>query len=123
LGLLTGNVVKGAEIKLARAGLHKYFFDGKDALGAFGSDSMSRNDLPAIAVERAYARTGRLFKEKDIVIIGDSPYDIICGRELNARSIAVATGWHTEGELRKHEPDYLFGDFSATHEVMRAILN
>lgn len=123
LGLLTGNVAKGAEIKLARAGLHKYFFDGKDALGAFGSDSMSRNDLPAIAVERAYARTGRLFKEKDIVIIGDSPYDITCGRGLNARSIAVATGWHTADELRKYEPDYLFDNFSATHEVVRAILN
>ena len=121
LGLLTGNVAKGAEINLTRAGLHPYFFNGKGAIGAFGSDSMNRNELPAIAVKRAYERTGRLFKEKDIVIIGDSPYDIICAKGVNARSIAVATGWHTPVELREYEPDYLFDNFSATHDVVNAI--
>ncbi|KAB2877684.1 HAD hydrolase-like protein [bacterium] len=123
LGLLTGNVAEGARVKLTRAGLDSYFFNGKGSIGAFGSDSMNRNDLPAIAVERAYAHTGRLFKEKDIVIIGDSPYDVLCGKSLNVKSIAVATGWHKMNELQEHQPDYYFDDFSDTKKVVESILN
>ncbi len=123
LGLLTGNVMEGAKIKLSRAGLDTYFFDGNGIIGAFGSDSMSRNDLPALAVQRAFEATGKTFREKDIVIIGDSPYDITCGRSLNVRSIAVATGWHKEDELRTYNPDHLFDNFNDTQAVMSAILN
>lgn len=123
LGLLTGNVAEGAKIKLTRAGLNSYFFNGQGAIGAFGSDSMNRNDLPAIAVQRAYERTGRLYKEKNIVIIGDSPYDILCGKSINVKSIAVATGWHSRVELEEHKPDFYFDDFTDTKRVVESILN
>lgn len=123
LGLLTGNVFEGAKIKLTCAGLHSYFFNGYDSIGAFGSDAMNRNQLPAIAVKRALARTGQLFKEKNIVIIGDSPYDVLCGKSLNVKSIAVATGWHAMNELQEHQPDYFFDDFSDTGKAVESILN
>lgn len=123
LGLLTGNVAGGAKIKLSRAGLGSYFFNGEHAIGAFGSDAMIRNELPGIAVKRAHQRTGELYKEKDIVIIGDSPYDVLCGKSLNVKSIAVATGWHSKDELMEHQPDYFFYNFLDTERVVSSILN
>lgn len=122
LGLLTGNVMQGAQIKLSRAGLGHYFFNGTSPLGAFGSDSMHRNELPAIAVERAKAIKHRHFTEKEIAIIGDSPSDVLCGKSLNVKSIAVATGWHKTDELKNYDPDFAFEDLSVTDKVMEAIL-
>ena len=123
LGLLTGNVLAGAKIKLSRASLDHYFFNGREPLGAFGSDSMYRNDLPQIAVERAMKICSCRFAEKQIVIIGDSPYDVLCGKGLNVKSIAVATGWHKSEELAAHEPDFVFEDFSSMEPVLQAILD
>lgn len=122
LGLLTGNVLQGAQIKLMRAGLGHYFFNGVQPLGAFGSDSMHRHDLPAIAVERARIITHRQFSGKEIVIIGDSPSDVLCGKSLNVKSIAVATGWHKIDELKTYEPDFVFEDLSRTDAVTEVIL-
>ncbi|HNC49299.1 MAG TPA: haloacid dehalogenase-like hydrolase [bacterium] len=121
-GLLTGNVIEGARIKLSRAGLGHYFFNGKPPLGAFGSDARHRPELPAIAVQRAWEMTGRRFESKDIVIIGDSPYDVLCGKHLNVRSIAVATGWHSVEDLKPYEPDAVYTDFSNTSDVLKTIL-
>ncbi|MBX7152670.1 HAD hydrolase-like protein [bacterium] len=122
LGLLTGNVLRGAHLKLSRAGLGHYFFNGMPPLGAFGSDSIHRHDLPAIAVERANVIKHRQFSGKEIVIIGDSPSDVLCGKSLNVKSIAVATGWHKTDELKSYEPDFVFEDLSATDAVTEAIL-
>ena len=66
--------------------------------------------------------TGQTFTEKEIVIIGDTPNDVACGRHLNVTSIAVATGRFDEPALAEAEPDFLFGDFSRTARVMDAIL-
>jgi len=122
LGLLTGNVMEGAKIKLSRAGLDTYFFNGDGPVGAFGSDSMLRDDLPKIAVDRALKRFGHHFLGKEVVIIGDSPFDVSCGRSLGVKSVAVATGWHTTAELAVHGPDYLFEDFSNTSQALRVIV-
>ena len=48
LGLLTGNIVDGARLKLGSVGLHERF-----AVGGYGSDHEVRNELPAIAIRRA----------------------------------------------------------------------
>ncbi|MBI5648375.1 MAG: HAD hydrolase-like protein [Ignavibacteriae bacterium] len=117
IGLLTGNVIRGARIKLGPAGLGSYF-----TFGAFGSDAYHRQDLPSIAIERAYHRTGYVFREKEVVIVGDTPHDISCGRHLNVRTIAVATGKSSEADLAPHNPDYLFADLSDTAAVLEAII-
>lgn len=119
IGLLTGNMIEGARIKLTRAGLLKYF--DPPWIGAFGSDAMSRDRLPAIALQRVHERFQRTFLQKDIVIIGDSPHDVTCGKHLNVRSIAVATGWHTVADLLAHGPDHMFADLSDVHAVLAAI--
>ncbi len=123
LGMLTGNVIDGAKIKLLRAGLGHYFFNGAPVIGAFGSDSRHRHELATIAVQRAETITGHAFTGKSIVIIGDSPYDILCGKHLDARSVAVATGWHDLPELLTHEPDYALADFSDTARTLECIFN
>jgi phosphoglycolate phosphatase len=122
-GLLTGNVIQGAQIKLSRAGLDRYFFNHYAPVGAFGSDSWNRFDLPQVALDRASTRFEHSFKEKEIVIIGDSPSDVLCGKHLNVCSVAVATGWHKSEELKLHEPDFLFEDLSDTNKFLETVLN
>lgn len=121
VGLLTGNVEEGARIKLSRAGLDRFFYNGREPVGAFGSDHMDRNELPPVAVERAYRRYGKKFSKKDIVIIGDSPHDVTCGRAVGARSIAVATGWHSVQELLRYDPDFALENLSDTTKVINQI--
>lgn len=117
LGLLTGNLEAGARIKVEAAGIDF----GRFAVGAYGSDHADRPELPAIAVERARERTGIGYVGKEIVIIGDTPFDIRCGERLGVRTVAVATGSHPAEELAEHGPDHLFRDLSDTDAVWRAL--
>lgn len=87
LGLLTGNVRDGARAKLGALGLWDYF-----PFGGFADDSHLRSEIATVAVGRAGEHAGRLFVGKDIVIIGDTPHDVHCGRHLGARAVGVATG-------------------------------
>lgn len=117
LGLLTGNVVEGARMKVDAAGLG---FD-RFRVGAYGSDHWERPELPAVATRRARELTGVDYAGKEIVIIGDTPFDIACGEHLGVRTIAVATGGHPADELASCGPDYLFHDLADTDAVWRAI--
>lgn len=118
LGLLTGNVREGARLKLEAAELG---FD-RFLVGAFGSDHADRPELPALAVRRAEERFGHRFDGKSVVIIGDTPRDIACGAHLGVRTIAVATGSYSRGELADCGPDYLFDDLTDTEAVVAAIM-
>lgn len=113
LGLLTGNIVGGAELKLGSAGLWDHF-----GIGGFGSDHEERDELPAIALERARARWGSSLSAENTIIVGDTPRDIACGRVGGTRTLAVATGTFTRAELEPHRPDHLLEDLSATMEVV-----
>jgi phosphoglycolate phosphatase-like HAD superfamily hydrolase len=116
VGLLTGNLEQGARLKLGAVGLSGYF-----PFGAFGSDGMYRNELPAIAVRRAETHTGIRFREKEIVIIGDTPNDIQCGESLNVKTVAVATGKFSYETLESYEPDHLFRSLKHTDAVLSSI--
>ena len=117
VGLLTGNVVEGARLKLEPTGLFPLF-----KVGAYGSDSALRADLPAIALARAEALEGRRYAGKDVVVIGDTPADVECGASLGVTAIAVATGRHGLDELAAHAPDHLFADFSDWRAAYEAII-
>jgi phosphoglycolate phosphatase-like HAD superfamily hydrolase len=84
LAVLTGNLEPIAHLKLARAGLGRFFEHGQ---GGFGSDSEDRLDLPASARRRAGGHP-----RADTVVIGDTPRDIACARAAGVRVIAVTTG-------------------------------
>ncbi len=116
-GILTGNCEAAARIKLETARLDGF------ALGVFGEHHEERASLPPLAVERAREMVGRVYSGKSIVIVGDTPKDILCGRPVGAKSIAVATGRYDFDALASHEPDHLFPDLSRVDAVLEAILN
>lgn len=116
VALLTGNIVEGARLKLSAAGLWERF-----DFGAYGSDHERRDRLPAIAVQRARERSGIDFRGRDIVIMGDTPFDVSCGRSLGVWAVAVATGKHSVVELREAGADVVLTDLSATEEAIAAI--
>ena len=117
LGLLTGNFEGSGRHKLLMPDINHYF-----PFGAFADDAASRNELPQVAVDKAYQITGKKFSEQNIVIIGDTEHDIACARVVNARSIAVATGLYSSAELKKHNPHILYENLSATDSVISEIL-
>lgn len=119
VGLLTGNLESGARHKLIAAGIG---FD-RFAVGAYGSDHEVRAELPAVAQKRALERLGLHVDGSAMVIVGDTPSDIHCGRPIGARAIAVATGHYTVEALAEHKPEAVFADLSDTDAVLAAIDN
>ena len=117
VGLLTGNLKRGAQHKLIAAGIGFQRF----ALGAYGSDHEVRAELPAIAQARAREVLGLEVDGASVVIVGDTPSDIHCGRPIGARAIAVATGHYSVDALAEHTPSAVFADFSDTGAVLAAI--
>jgi len=81
----------------------------------------TRADMVRRALAKAEELTGKQFQGKDIVIIGDSIRDIEVGKEFGALTIAVATGFHTAGELAARQPDYLFKSLRDYRKVIKAI--
>ncbi len=116
LGLLTGNLAQGAERKLSAVGVEPRRF----RVGAFGSDHEHRHELPAIALARAQS-IGMSFDGDRVIIVGDTPADIHCGRGIGARAIGVATGRFTTQELAEHGATAVFENLGDTQAVIRAI--
>ena len=112
-----GTVAPGADLKLRSAGLDPARF----CVGAYGSDSARRADLPAVAAARATALTGASFAGSDVIIVGDTPDDVACGRPIGARSLAVATGSYGVAELRATGAAYVFETLANTALVLDAI--
>jgi phosphoglycolate phosphatase-like HAD superfamily hydrolase len=118
LGLLTGNIHHGARAKLAAVGIDPERF----VVGAFGSDHHDRPELPEIARRRAERALGHPVAGHELVVIGDTPADVACGRSIGARAIGVATGHYSVDELRACGAAAVFPDLSDTAAVVRAIL-
>ena len=117
LGLATGNLEQGAYIKLQRAWLRSYF-----SFGGCGSDSENRTELVLAAISRAKDHLQDDVPLDSIYVIGDTPRDILHGKEAGTRTVAVATGGSDVEELAKHDPDFLFEDFTATDSVVEIFL-
>jgi len=119
VGLLTGNVKAGADLKLRAAGVEP----GRFAVGAYGSDSGRRAELPVIAAERAAQLARRPFVGADVVIVGDTPEDVACGRPIGARSVAVATGYYDTAALQAAGAAHVFATLTDTAAVLGALLS
>ena len=116
LGLLTGNIERGAKLKLQRYQLWDFF-----EFGAFADDHHDRNQLGEFARTRAQEKHGHEFDAAQIDVIGDTGHDIACGKAFGARTIAVATGSWSRQKLSAFEPDFLFDDLSNVDEVIRTL--
>ena len=113
LGLLTGNVKRGAKLKLSHYGIWHFF-----EFGAFADDHHDRNALGPFAQQRAQEKHAIDFPAAEIDVIGDTPHDIACGKAIGARTIAVTTGNFTRAQLAEYQPDRIVDDFSEVAPVM-----
>jgi phosphoglycolate phosphatase len=116
LALLTGNVSRGAQLKLEHYGVWHFF-----EFGAFADDHYDRNQLGPFARARAQEKHGYEFQAHQIDVIGDTPRDIACGKAFGARTIAIATGSWPRRDLAAHHPDFLFDDLSNVDEVIHVL--
>jgi phosphoglycolate phosphatase len=118
IGLLTGNVHLGAQIKLRHYRLWDHF-----CMGAFGDDDEDRNRLAAVALERGRRMIEAGLTGDEVLVVGDTPKDIACGRAIGARVLAVSTGGSPYAELARHQPDWLVGSLESVKatEVCRGI--
>ena len=114
LGLLTGNVVTGAQLKLESFGILHYF-----RIGAYGSDNEDRKALVPVAQLRARQYCVTYIAPERTFVIGDTPRDIDCARAHGVQAVAVATGNYSLEELQAHEPDRCFADLSDQQAVLQ----
>ena len=116
LGLLTGNFREGARLKLSHYDLYRHF-----EFGGYGDEHHDRDDV----AREAFSVVKQRFDDVDpsrIWVIGDTPADIRCGRAIGANVVAVATGNFTTDELRPHQPNHLFADFSRPDEFLKVLV-
>ena len=97
--LLTGNTPAGAKAKLEHYGLARYF-----AGGAFCIDGDDRPRIARRALSAAAEHAGGPVEPDRVFIIGDTPHDVDAGKEIGARTVAVASGAYTLAELSAHDP-------------------
>jgi phosphoglycolate phosphatase-like HAD superfamily hydrolase len=115
-GLLTGNIERGARLKLSRYGVNHFF-----EFGAFADDSPVRNELGPHAQRRAHDRHGEEFPPGRITIIGDTPHDVACARAIGAKAIAVATGSFSVAQLEACGADAVFADLAHPERFFRLL--
>jgi len=118
IGLLTGNIARGASEKLEACGLASRF-----GFGAYGSDAEDRDALPDIALARAHEATGRRFSRAETWIIGDTPLDIACARAGCVNVIAVATGSYSVEELASAGADLAVSTLSDTAHLVSVLVD
>lgn len=116
IGLLTGNIEKGARVKLGSLGLNEFF-----PFGAFGSDHEDRNRLLPIAVQKMRDHTGDETAYENCIVIGDTPRDVQCAKPYGAVTVAVATGRYGLQALQETKADYVFEDLTVATEAIREI--
>lgn len=119
LGLLTGNIARGARAKLGAAGIDISRFK----VNAFGSDHEERPQLPGVAQRRAREILGADVAGNRLFVVGDTPADVRCGESIGARAIGVATGRYTVEELRSHGAYAVFETLADTDAVMQRIMH
>jgi phosphoglycolate phosphatase len=116
VGLLTGNILRGAQLKLRRWNLEPFF-----RFGAYGDDHENRSVLAQIALDKARALTGLPIAGADTTVVGDTPRDITCARAIGARAVVVATGHVSRLELARAAPDALLDSFENYEAALRAM--
>ena len=115
-GMATGNLERGAYLKIGAAGLDGFMF-----FGGFGSDSRDRTELTRLAADRGRAVLGEDVPGDRILVVGDSPLDIRAAHGAGLHVLSVLTGWTREEDLRSLEPEHLRADLSDTEAVLRLV--
>lgn len=105
LGLVTGNIEAAAHIKLARAGLNRFF-----SLGGYGSDSADRTEVTRAALGRGELVSGGTLQDGACIAVGDTPRDVKAGHGAGIKVVGVATGSYSVDQLKQAEADWAIAD-------------
>jgi len=130
LGLATGNFRRTCLLKLEYYELNAHLSEG-----GFGEDAENRGDMVTRAIERVASglpasdrsahgdNASNGSRPNEIWIVGDTPRDVEAARANGVRSLAVATGESTAGELRAAGADVALKDLSNTEEVLSVLFD
>jgi len=117
MGIVTGNLESIAWKKLKKTKIAEYF-----AIGAFGSDHKDRTTLVNLALKRAKNYFNHTFSLHSTYLIGDTPRDIIAGKTIGVKTIAVATGSCSRESLLQFRPDLVLNNL-AESQFFDLVLN
>ncbi len=116
--VVTGNVRRVAETKLAVFGLDRHLdFD----IGAYAEDSDVRSDLVRTAYGRATRSGGPVYGVGDVLVIGDTPADVESARDAGAAVMGVATGDSSLDALLRAGADYTVADLTDTAALVALV--
>ena len=118
LALGTGNLERGARIKLGPHGLNPFF-----PIGGFGSDAEDRAEVLRFGHRRAEEAARTRISATDVFVIGDTPLDVAAARRAGFRAIAVASGGSTTATLAQTTPDFLLPDLTHGFSWLDAVLS
>lgn len=108
LGMLTGNYGPAASLKLRAVDLDPGWF----RVTAFGDEAETRPGLVEVALARCEQLLGVEVTGRDVVVIGDTPFDVACAAAHGCASLAVCTGRYTRAELRHAGATVVVDDLS-----------
>lgn len=106
LGLGTGNVRRGVEIKLEPSGLLKYF-----SFGGYGEDAFERADMLQAAVKRAEQKFKTKFTPDQVYVVGDTHHDVLAAKACGYHSAAVTCGFGDPKLLQRAAAELQLKDF------------
>jgi phosphoglycolate phosphatase-like HAD superfamily hydrolase len=116
VGLLTGNFRDGAQVKLGYFSLWDAF-----PFGAFGDETVNRNELLPIALEHAAAYGIGPLAPRDVLVVGDTPYDVACALNGGAVAVGVTTGPYDRAALEQAGADVVLADLRETASLLAAL--
>lgn len=113
--LVTGNIRPVAVDKLAAfdlAGLVD--FD----IGGYGTDDIVRATLVRRSLERATAKYGHAFAPEEVVVVGDTAFDVTAALANGVTAVAVATGGTSAEALAAAGAHVVLDDLSDVEAVV-----
>jgi phosphoglycolate phosphatase-like HAD superfamily hydrolase len=111
LGIVTGNAEKVGEVLLDYAGLNEYF-----GVRCYGDTAEHKRDIVAEALKQLNGSADK------VGILGDTPFDIEAAKHNDIIAIAVATGRHSEEELRGYGPDLVLPNLKGKRKILELLI-
>ena len=102
LGLVTGNHEVAAHVKMHRGGLNRWF-----CCGGYGSDSLDRNEVTKIALQRAGVAYGAPVPADRALVIGDTPRDVEGAHHAGMACLGVGSHHYDAGQLKAAGADFV----------------
>lgn len=116
--VLTGAIRPNAMEKLRAFGMAG-FFDTE--IGGYGSEVYPKGATLLNVRSRAAQKYGATFTERSTLYIGDSSRDMEAARMGGSRSLGIASGRSSAGELRDAGADAVLDDLADTAAVVAAV--